>query len=86
VSAEVGDTAEVYVDGGLRRGVHALAAAALGARAVFLGRAPLYALVADGSRGVTRLVEELTGELEEALRLCGSTTLRGLPGDLLMPR
>ena len=84
VSAEVGDAAELYVDGGVGRGVHALAAAALGARAVFLGRPALYALAADGSQGVARLVEELTRELEEALRLSGSTALRGLPGDLLV--
>ena len=52
VVAEVGDACEVYVDGGVRTGRHALAALALGARAVFLGRPPLYALAVDGAAGV----------------------------------
>ena len=51
VVAEVGDDCEVYVDGGVRTGRHALAALALGARAVFLGRPPVYALAADGPAG-----------------------------------
>jgi len=38
VVEEVGAEAEVYVDGGVRNSRHALAALALGARAVFLGR------------------------------------------------
>jgi 4-hydroxymandelate oxidase len=41
-----GTGAEVYVDGGLRRAEHVLAALALGARAAFLGRPVLWALTA----------------------------------------
>lgn len=56
VLAEVADAvtgtgAEVYVDGGIRRGEHVLAALALGARAVFLGRPVLWALAAGGATG-----------------------------------
>ena len=75
VAAEVGDDAEVYVDGGVRRGSDALAAAALGARAVFLGRPPLFALACDGEPGVRRVLAELGEELEESLRLAGCTSL-----------
>ena len=71
VVAEVGTSAEVYVDGGVRCGRHALAALALGARGVFLGRQPLYSLAAGGPDGVRRMFEELDGELREALRLAG---------------
>ena len=71
VVEEVGPEAEVYVDGGLRRGVHVMAAGALGARACFLGRPALYALAADGTDGVERLVSGLETELVEALRLVG---------------
>jgi 4-hydroxymandelate oxidase len=72
-----GNDAEVYVDGGLRSGLHALAALALGARAAFFGRLPLYALAADGEAGVSRMFEELDAELVEALTLtgCASATL-----------
>ena len=83
VADELGGSTELYVDGGVWRGVHALGAGALGARAVFLGRPPLYALAADGAAGVTRLLEELTAELVESCRLAGSTSYRGLDRGLI---
>jgi 4-hydroxymandelate oxidase len=85
VVAEVGGEAEVYVDGGVRNGRHALSALALGAHGVFLGRSPLYALAVDGSDGVARLLEGLTEELVEAMRLAGCNRLRAVTGDLLAP-
>ncbi len=80
---EVGSSAEVYVDGGVRTARHALAALALGARGVFLGRLPMYALAADGAAGVSRMFQELGGELEEALALAGCGSVTQVPGDLL---
>jgi 4-hydroxymandelate oxidase len=77
VVAAVGDRAEVYVDGGIRAGVDVLAALALGARGVFVGRPALWALGADGARGVTRLLGELGSELKECLELAGC----GAPGE-----
>lgn len=79
----VGERAEVYVDGGIRTGLDALAALALGARAVFLGRPTLHALAVDGARGVQRLLTELTDELRGALVLAGCGTLADAP-DLLV--
>lgn len=83
VTAAVAGAGEVYVDGGVRRGDDALAAAALGATAVFLGRPPLYALADGGTEGVLRLLDELTGELQEALRLAGVVRLAEVPADLV---
>jgi len=80
----VGRDAEVYVDGGVRTGRHVLAALALGARAVFLGRLPLYALAVDGSKGVSRLLSELDVELVEAMRLSGCSTLGSIGPGLLL--
>lgn len=81
VVAAIGDDAEVYVDGGVRTGLHALVALALGARAVFLGRPSLYALAADGPTGVERLLADLTEELVDGLRLAGcSSVSEGLGG------
>jgi 4-hydroxymandelate oxidase len=74
VVAAVGDRAEVYVDGGIRTGVDALAALALGARGVFVGRSSLYALAVDGARGVERLLTDLATELGEVLHLAGCAT------------
>jgi 4-hydroxymandelate oxidase len=84
VAAAVGDRAEVYVDGGVRTGVDALAALALGARAVFLGRPVLHALAVDGAAGVERLLTELTTELTEVLHLAGCATPGEAP-DVLAP-
>ncbi len=50
----VGSTAEVYVDGGIRRGTDIVKALALGARAVLLGRPPLWGLSVAGADGVRR--------------------------------
>ena len=86
VVGEVGDDAEVYVDGGVRNGRHGLTALALGARGVFLGRSPLYALAVDGSEGVILLLEELVEELVEAMRLSGSNHLGAVTKELLAPR
>lgn len=70
----IGARAEVYVDGGLRTGLDVLSALTLGARATFLGRLPLWALV-EGSRGVLRMHRELREELVESMRLAGVADL-----------
>lgn len=85
VDAVTGD-AEVYVDGGVRNGRHAVTALALGARAVFLGRLPLYALAVGGTDGVRQLLTELTAELTDDLRLAGCADVSSVPRDLLAPK
>ena len=83
VVAEVGQEAEVYVDGGVRNARHALVALALGARAVFLGRPVLYALALDGEKGVHRLLTELAEDLEADLRVAGCSSVSAVPPDLV---
>jgi len=83
VVGAVGSDAEVYVDGGVRTGRHGLAALSLGARAVFLGRLPLYALAVGGYDGVLRMLGELDSELVEAMRLSGCSTLQSVGPGLL---
>jgi 4-hydroxymandelate oxidase len=85
VAGAVGGRAEVYVDGGVRGGLDALAALALGARAVFVGRPALHALAVDGARGVERLLTELSAELADALVLGGCASPADAP-DLLPGR
>jgi len=67
----VGGGAEVYFDGGIRRGTDVLKALALGARAVLIGRPMLWGLGVAGEAGVHRVLEILHDELENALVLCG---------------
>ncbi len=83
VAALAGSAVEVYVDGGLRRGEHVLAALALGARAVLVGRPALWALAVDGAAGVQRLLAELGAELTAAMRLAGCPDLAALSADLV---
>jgi 4-hydroxymandelate oxidase len=73
VVAALDGGAEVYVDGGVRSGLVVLAALALGADAVFVGRLPVWALV-EGELGVARLHADLREELADAFRLAGCRT------------
>lgn len=86
IADAVGAKAEVYVDGGVRNGRHALAALALGARGVFLGRLPLYALAVDGAAEVSRLLGTLEEQLVEAMTLTGCSRATSVARSLLAPR
>lgn len=70
----VGGRIEVLVDGGIRRGTDVVKALALGARAVLVGRAPLWGLVVDGEAGARHVLELLRAEVELALQLVGART------------
>ena len=71
VVSAVGDRAEVYVDGGVRRGTDVAMALALGARAVLVGRPAMYGLAFGGSTGVGQVLEIFREEVENALALLG---------------
>lgn len=74
IVAAVGGKCEVWVDGGIRRGLDVVAAKALGASGVLVGRPFYWALAAGGRNGVQRAAALLHRELDLALRLlgCGS--------------
>lgn len=73
----------VFMDGGIRRGTDVLKAIALGARAVSLGRPPLWALAVGGAEGVRRVFELLHLELMTAMALSGVATLRDVNTHLI---
>lgn len=74
----VGDRIALYTSGGLRRGTDLLKACALGADAVWAGRAPLYGVCAAGSAGASRALEILEHEALDALGLAGATSITDL--------
>lgn len=74
----VGSQLEVYMDGGIRRGVDILKALALGARACLSGRALLYGLAAGGHLGARRAMTLLTEELKLAMTLAGAGSVAQL--------
>jgi L-lactate dehydrogenase (cytochrome) len=81
VVAEVGSEAEVYIDTGVLNAADILAAIALGATGVFLGRAYLYGLMAGGERGVDRTNEILTEQITRIMKFMGVTALDQLTPD-----
>jgi isopentenyl diphosphate isomerase/L-lactate dehydrogenase-like FMN-dependent dehydrogenase len=74
----VNGQAEVWMDGGIRRGTDIVKAICLGARAVLCGRAYAYGLAAAGEAGVARAIEILRADLERTLRLLGCPSIAGL--------
>jgi isopentenyl diphosphate isomerase/L-lactate dehydrogenase-like FMN-dependent dehydrogenase len=61
----------VIVDSGMRRGSDVVKALALGANAVFIGRAPLYGVAAHGEAGVARAIEIFREEIGRVMALLG---------------
>lgn len=77
--------AEVYLDGGVRRGSDIVVALALGARAVGVGRPALWALAAGGRAGVDRFLRMLGTELANSLVLVGRSSVRDVDRSLVVP-
>ena len=74
----VGNKVEVYIDGGIMSGLDALGAIALGAKAVFIGRAYLYGAMANGEAGVEQVIEIMRSEFENGMALTGATNIAEL--------
>jgi L-lactate dehydrogenase (cytochrome) len=75
VAAAVGDRTEVLMDGGVRTGADVVAAVALGAKAVMVGRPYLYGLMAGGQAGVQKVVDIFTEEVTRTMQLLGVTAI-----------
>ena len=82
----VGDRMEIFLDGGVRSGQDVLKAIALGARAVFIGRAFLYGVQALGGEGVTLALEIIRKELDTTMALCGYRDIRQVNRDIIDTR
>ena len=74
---------EVWVDGGIRRGLDVLTAIALGATGVLVGRPFYWALAAGGRAGVERAIDLLEAEITLALPLLGCASLAEVGRELL---
>ncbi|MBU6201454.1 MAG: alpha-hydroxy-acid oxidizing protein [Acidobacteria bacterium] len=75
VMDSVGESIEVLVDGGVRRGSDVVKAVRLGARAVLIGRPYLYGLAAAGEEGVSWVISHLTSGIDRTLRLTGAPAI-----------
>jgi len=81
----IGDRADVYLDGGVRRGSDVITALALGAKAVFIGRPYLYGLAAKGEQGVRDVIEVLRSEMTRNLILMGCPSVQTLDRTWISP-
>ena len=81
----VAGRAEVYVDGGVRRGTDVVTALAMGARAVFAARPFLYALACAGEPGVAKALAILREETARAMSLVGAARLADVRRDHVTP-
>ncbi len=84
VADSVRGRAEVYVDGGIRRGTDVLKALALGATAVMVGRPVVWGLATGGANGVSAVLNGLKEELARAMMLCQTATVADIAADLLV--
>jgi isopentenyl diphosphate isomerase/L-lactate dehydrogenase-like FMN-dependent dehydrogenase len=76
--------AEVYLDGGIRRGTDIFKALALGARSVLIGRPLFWGLAVDGESGVLAVLEMLRDELDATMGICGCPNLDSITRDSLV--
>ncbi|KAH9999788.1 FMN-dependent dehydrogenase-domain-containing protein [Russula vinacea] len=75
------DRYQVFIDGGVTRGTDVLKALCLGARAVGLGRAFLYANSVWGEEGCMRVIEILREEIMLGMQLLGVSRLEQLTAE-----
>ena len=74
----VGDQVEVLADGGVRTGLDVVKMAAMGARAVLMGRAWAWAVAARGEAGVRHMLGVVKADIDVALALTGNTSFADL--------
>ena len=79
----VAGRAEVYLDGGIRRGTDIVKAIALGARAVLMGRPIFWGLAVNGEEGLKHLLGILRDEFESTMGLCGKRNVASIDRSLV---
>lgn len=78
VKRELGSDVEIAIDTGIMDGAAIVAALALGARFVLVGRAYLYGLMAGGEQGVDRALTILEEQVVRTMKLLGVASVAEL--------
>lgn len=81
VVREVGGHTTIMVDTGVMNGADVVAAHALGADFVLVGRAWLYGLMAGGRAGVDKMIEIMGSEIRRTMGLLGASSVAELSPD-----
>lgn len=74
----------ILVDSGIRNGLDVVRMLALGADFTLLGRSFIYALAAEGQKGVENLLDLYKQEMKVAMTLCGAKDINALGVDSLV--
>lgn len=83
VAAAVKGRLPIVVDGGVRDGVDVLKMLALGADVVGLGRPLAIAAMGGGAEGVSKMLDLLKGQLEQAMLLTGCATVSQISPEVI---
>ena len=83
VANAIGSQAEIYCDGGIRRGSDIVKAICLGANACMVGRPFLYGLGTAGEKGVDWVLEFFKDGMHRTMSLLGAKTFNDLTPELL---
>ncbi|WP_343528420.1 FMN-dependent L-lactate dehydrogenase LldD [Sphingomonas sp.] len=78
IADAIGGTLKILADSGIRSGLDVVRMLALGADAVMIGRAFIYALAADGEAGVAHLLSLFAAEMRVAMALTGAKSVADL--------
>ncbi len=82
----VGSRTTILLDGGVRRGTDIIKALALGAKAVMVGRATLFATAVAGQNGAARMLDIIGTEFEKNMAYVGCRTVMEIGPHILAPR
>ena len=77
---------KLYIDGGIMNGYDIFKALAFGANGVGIGRAYLYGLACDGSKGIERVIEILKMELKDIMQRMGVYDVKDINNELVVKK
>lgn len=83
VAALKGSDIKILVDGGIRSGVTVFKALAMGAHGVLIARPFVTAVYGGGKEGVKTYIDQIAGELEDTMSMCGAATIGEITADMI---
>lgn len=83
VKALEGSGVKILVDGGIRSGVTVFKALAMGADGVLIARPFVTAVYGGAKEGVKAYIEQIAGELEDTMAMCGAAAIDEITPDMV---
>ena len=80
IAEQVNGRVELFLDSSVTRGSDVVKAIAMGAKAVFIGRAPLWGVSAGGTEGVNVALSIFQEEIDRVMGLAGCSSLDDVAG------